>query len=158
MTDEEIIERIRFLLGGIDEDTLPDAIISYIITTCDETTDCEIIYCVLLQCLLYLIRQAAKDNASGGGNVIKREEQRGSTKIRVDYSDNADSSTEDLWREMYDDYLAHPEYVCESLVEGIAKNGTFIYIGGVSKAKSEAVKDNPDSLGSKFGIGWLDDL
>lgn len=158
MTDQEIIDRVRFLLGGISETILPDDIILLLIQMSDETTDCEIVYDVLLESLLWLIRKALITSGSSGGVFKEREEQRGKTRIRVQYGDSSVANVIDPWVYLYNDYIEHPEYVCESLVDILTTNGTYLYIGGVSKAKKDAVETNPDSCGAGISIGWMNDL
>lgn len=162
MTDAEIIERVRFLLGSVSDSILPDPIIQIIVDYCrvkHPSNDCELIYCVLLDSLLWLIRNSLQNSGSTGGAIEEREEVNGRRKIRIKYGAGAGvNPVIEPWTELYNDFLSHPEYVCEELLEERKNNGAWIHVGGVSKSKSDSIKNNPDSKGSIFGIGWLDDL
>lgn len=158
MTEQEIIDRVRFLLGGIPDSVLPDATISFITTTCNKPTDCEIVYCVLLESLLYLYKKSLTDQAYQVGNVIRQEEEEGDVRIDIEYSESLESVGVKSWKHLYDLYVEHPEWVCAELLEESKKNGTWMYIGGVSKKKVDEVKNNSDSNGPRVGIGWLSDL
>ena len=158
MTEQEIIDRVRFLLGDIPSSVLPDATLSYIITTCDKPTDCEKVYCVSLESLLYLYKKSLTDQAYQVGNVIRQKEEEGDVEIDIEYSTTVQSVGVQSWKQLYDLYVEHPEWVCEELLETSQKNGTWMYIGGVSKKKVDEVNDNSDSNGPRVGIGWLSDL
>lgn len=162
MTLQEMIDRIRFLLGDISEEILPDSTIEYIITTYQmnnpDASDCEVIYYSLLECILYLARKTIVEQGGSGGSVTEREEKNGKRSIKVKYSDQTSNTAVQPWVDLYDHFVAHPEYVCQELLDELKDNGTYLYVGGVSKAKQDAVNNNPDSNGPRVSIGMFDDL
>lgn len=136
--DRVLIEaEARFLMGGVTEEILPSATMQVIIERNirkygDEESDyCEVLYHTVIDSLRYLIREQIVDGASEGvsGTVTKRREKETDTEIEVGYSSSSDGSPLYSWNDLLDDFLKHPEYVCDSLVDATKANGSVI-IGG----------------------------
>lgn len=111
--------RVRYLMGDVSTSTLTDDTLTSVLTlatteyTDDDEYYCEVVYYTLLESLRHLIR-VNQANAGLTGNQARRKEVRGKTTIEVEFSDSSDFIS-DGWAQMYKDYVAHPEYVCESL-------------------------------------------
>ena len=149
MTDQEIITKVIFLLGNPPEEVISSAIIDSILQSCKatlgvEASDCELIYCTLIDSLRYLIRNSQMKSGSLGSEIYRREKV-GKREVQVQNSPNAISSG---WEDMLMDYQNHPEYVCSEL-----KNDTpakLIIIGGVSQKEYERVASETDGRSAYF--------
>lgn len=155
MSDADILAMVRYLLGGIATSLIPDSTLTFILDRNRKATDCETIYATLLETLLYLDRTNTVESG-GAGSVIERREKEGNVEYEERYSSNAADST-NSWKGMYDDYIEHPEWVCPELAKTVA-DGTYYYVGGVSKTDSDAVKSNTNILGTRTTIGFIDEL
>lgn len=141
MTDEEVIERIRLLLGGISEEELPDAVIQMFLYKWEVSMDVAnhperwplVIYNTVLDCVRWLIFQEVQ---SGASSVTERLEKIGDETISV-----KGGSTFQSWQDMLDWLLANPEYIDPSL----AFNASLVIIGGVRKDEFFRVKNSPNS-------------
>jgi len=136
--DRDLIEsESRFLMGGVSEEILPSATIQIIIERNirkygDEEGDyCNVLYHTVIDSLRYLIREQIVEGASEGvsGAVTKRREKETDTEIEIGYGSSSDGSPLYTWDDLLDDFLQHPEYVCDSLVDTKKKQGSVI-IGG----------------------------
>lgn len=155
MTDEEILALVRYLIGDLPTELVSDATLLFILNRNRLSTDCETVYATLLETLLYLDRTNTVVS-SGTGSITSRRERRGRTEIEVKYEESSSSST-NSWRSLYDDYVAHPEWVCSELAK-TELDGSYYYIGGVSKTDRDAINDNTNIIGTGTKIGFLDDL
>jgi hypothetical protein len=141
MTEQEIIERIRLILGGISEEDLPDAVIQMFLQKWELVLDVEnhperwplVIYNTVLDCVRWLILQEVQ---SGASSVTERLEKIGDETISI-----KGGSTFKSWQDMLDWLLANPEYIDPSL----AFNASLIIIGGVRQDEYHRVKCNPNS-------------
>lgn len=141
MTDEEIIARIRLLLGGIDEETLPDAVIQTFLDTWEYSLDVEnhpermpvVVYNTLISCVRWLMVQ---EITNGNTSVTERLEKIGDETIQI-----KGGSTFSSWEDFLNYLLANPDYVDPTLdiVSGL------VVIGGTRKDEFCRVKSNPNS-------------
>lgn len=145
-----ISERVRFLLGNPSEAILPEEILLQIINECiaeigdDDELYCEVVQCSLMNTLRYLIRQSQIPSSPNGGTVKRRKERRGRTEIEEEYQSG--SSVTNGWQDMYDDYLQHPEWICDSLAPDLTnRNFGKVTIGGVRKDIVKGIKKDPNS-------------
>lgn len=141
MTDAEIIARIRLLLGNIDDEVLPDAVIQTFLDTWEYSLDVDnypdrmplVVYNTMVSCVRWLI---AQEISSGNSSVTERLEKIGDETIQI-----KGGSTFDSWTQFLDWLLANPDYVDPTLdiVSGL------IVIGGTRKDEFCRVKSNPNS-------------
>lgn len=142
MTEQEIIDNIRLLLGNIDPEDLPDAVIKMFLNKWEYSLDVTnhpdrmplVIYNTVLDCVRWLIVQEV---SSGSASVTERLEKIGDETISI-----KGGSTWVTWKDFLDWLLANPEYVDPSL----AFNSSLVIIGGVRKDEVYRVKDNPNSF------------
>jgi hypothetical protein len=154
MSDEDILALVRYLLGGITTTLISDTTLTFILDRNRKATDCETIYATVLETLLYLDRTTT--TSPNLGSVVGYREKEGNVEYEERYAAN-DTGATNTWRGMYDDFLVHPEWVCPELAKD-SSDGTYYYIGGVSKSDRDAVNDNKDSIGTGTKIGFVDDL
>lgn len=142
MTEQEIIDNIRVLLGNIDPEDLPDAVIKMFLQKWEYSLDIAkhpdrmplVIYNTVVDCVRWLIVQEV---SSGNASVTERLEKIGDETISV-----KGGSTWTTWKDFLDWLLENPEYVDPSL----AFNSSLVIIGGVRKDQVYNVKDNPNSF------------
>lgn len=136
--DRDLIEsEARYLMGGASTDVLSSETMQIIIGRNvrkygDEEGDyCQVLYHTVIDSLRYLIRERIVEGASEGvsGAVTKRREKETDTEIEVQYGSSSDGSVLYSWNVLLDDFLQHPEYVCDSLVDIKRSKGSVI-IGG----------------------------
>lgn len=141
MTDQEIIDRIRILLGLIPVEALPDMVIEMYLGIWKAHFDYInhperlplIIYNTLVSCVRWLIVQEV---ASGESSVTDRLEKIGDETIQV----KGGSSYKD-WQDFLDWLLLNPTYVDPTLnsVSGM------IIIGGTRRDEVARVENHPNS-------------
>ena len=142
MTDQEIIDRIRMLLGGITQEDLPDATILFLLQKWKVVYDVVnhpefwplIVYNTTLDCIRWLIFQEVQ---SGASSITERLEKIGDETIS-----QKGGSTFKSWQDMLDWLLLNPEYIDPSL----AFNASLVIIGGVRKDEFFRVKNSPNSV------------
>lgn len=141
MTDEEIVLRIRQILGGISEEDLPDATILFFLNKWELSLQTATypdrfpvaIYNTVLDCVRWLIFQEVQ---SGASSITERLEKIGDETIS-----QKGGSTFKSWQDMLDWLLDNPDYVDPSL----AFNASLVIIGGVRKDEFFRVKNSPNS-------------
>ena len=142
---QQVITRVRFLLGNPSQEVITDEILLSIADECvneigsEDDKYCLVVQCTLMESLRYLIRQ---NQASSGvnGNVRKRQEKVGKRTIQVEYGDSSDIVT-DGWQQMHDDYLNNPSWICKEL----ASSTTLVIIGGVEQTEYDRVHQDPNA-------------
>lgn len=142
MTDEQIVELVRQLLGNISPEDLPDNIIMFFYEKWKYTYDLEnhperfpvVLYNTVLDCVRWLIVQEV---ASGASSVTERFEKIGDETISV-----KGGSTWKSWQDFLDWLLENPDYIDPSL----AFNSSLVIIGGVRKDRFLSAKNNPNSV------------
>lgn len=149
MTDQEIIDKVLFLLGNPPSGVISQETIDMILQECKtnlgvDATDCDLTYCTLIDSLRYLIRNSQMKSGSLGSEVYRREKV-GQREIQVQHSTEGTSSG---WEDMLIDYQHHPEYVCPSLKAERTLN--LVLIGGVSQKEYERVQSETDSRSAYF--------
>lgn len=153
-TIEQVNTDIRYYLGGLPTSTLTDDILNDIITrtmtrnSLDFNVDsdyCKSVYYSLLESLRYLIRNNISSSAiSGGGEIKSKMEKVGQIQIKTDYMEGS-SAADSGWDDLYDDYLANPQYICEELADLAKSSFAGVYFGGVSQSEYDKVNNNQDS-------------
>jgi hypothetical protein len=141
MTDQQIIDRIRLLLGNISEEELPDAVILMFLEKWKYTMEVEkypdrwplVIYNTMLDSVRWLIVQEV---SSGAAAIRERFEKIGDETISV-----KGGSTWETWKDFLDWLEANPEYVDPSL----QFNSSLVIIGGVRQDEFWRVKGNCNS-------------
>ena len=141
MTDEQIIDRIRILLGNISEEVLPDPVIEMFLGVWKYSMDVErypermplVVYNTMIDCVRWLIVQEV---SSGNSSITERLEKIGDETISV-----KGGSTWSSWKDFLEWLLANPDYVDPSIntVAGL------VVIGGVRRDEFCRVKNNPNS-------------
>lgn len=153
MTDQEIIDRIRLLLGSISEEVLPDAIIEQFLLLekaranypQPDSTSCDlarVIYNTLVDCVRWLIMQEVN---TGESSITDRLEKIGDETIQV-----KGGSTYQGWKDFLDWLTENPDYVdpCLNSVKSL------VIVGGVRQDEFKRVKFNPNSRGP-FDVGGI---
>lgn len=141
MTDQEIIDRIRLILGGVSPEDLPDAVIMMFLEKWKYSMNVQeypdrwplVIYNTTLDCVRWLILQEVQ---SGESSITERTEKIGDETISI-----KGGSTFKSWKDMLDWLLANPEYIDPSL----AFNASLIIIGGVRQDEFARVKRDKNS-------------
>ena len=154
---DEVKRKVRFYLGNVPEATLPEEILDEMVANCidkygdDDTKYCEVVYCSVMSSLRYLIHQSWAQTGSENKDISKRVEKQGDREIQVYYDASSSSHvSESGWEKLYEEYKAHPEYICESLVDTLADaSAGYVKIGGVRQSEYDAIARNRDSR-----TGW----
>lgn len=151
MTHEERVSYIRNLFFDTPQglESISDEKISFFVTRWETELDIEkhpelnfkVIYNASIDCLNWIV-MATQSSVSGGSYRSKE----GQVEVAIT---NYDASYG--WKKLLEYLTLHPEMVDPSLKAGCV---TPIF-GGVSKSKSQSVRDNPDSLGTRIHVGWL---
>ena len=142
MTQEEVIEFVRIILGGLPTDILPDSVIVLFYNRWslyfDLTNNPEklplVLWNVCVSCLEWLI---AKSTMSGGYST-ERTEKIGQEQISV-----KGGSQIQAWKDLLDYITENPEYIDPSL----SSRGLTIIVGGVRQSIVDDIRKNPDSRG-----------
>jgi hypothetical protein len=144
-TTQDVNDEVRFLLGGLSTSTMDDTTLNKLIDnniskySTEDSDFCIVTYKSLLDALRYLIRQ--EDLQSGSSSsVVKRREKNNRREIEVQYSESSSSG----YKTLLDDFLKHPEWVCEDLVDRLVPSGS-VHIGGVSESEYDKVNNDKDS-------------
>lgn len=141
MTDQQIIEIVRNLLGGLLVEEMPDAMILFFWTKWSLTYDLArhpekmpiALYNTVVDCVRWLIVQEV---ASGNSSVTERLEKIGDETISV-----KGGSSWQSWKDFLDWLELNPDYIDPSL----SFNSSLVIIGGVRKNEFFRVKNNPNS-------------
>ena len=152
-TIEDVRVEVRYLLGGLDTTIMSDAVMDDIIQrsvnehSLEDEDFCIVTYESLLAVLRYLIRAqaAGAGGVSGSGAVKSREESVGKRSVKVQYDVGVSGATSSSWEALLDDFIANPQYVCDSLVNPETSGSGVVIIGGVSQKQYDKVRSNPDS-------------
>lgn len=141
MTDEQIIQRIRILLGNISEEDLPTTVIEMFLSTWKYSMDVEnhperlplAVYNTMISCVNWLIVQEV---SSGNSSVTERLEKIGDETISI-----KGGSSWASWKDFLEWLLENPDYVDPSLnnVSGL------VIVGGVRWGEYHRVKCDRDS-------------
>ena len=155
---------VRFFMGGITEEDLPDSILSVIVENCilkfedSQIYTNDVVYCSLLDSLKYLIRQSwAEDGSESTGGLKRRKEKEGGVEYENEYHADS-SSTSSGWEKLYDYFISNPADIAPCLEEERGNTFGLISIGGTKQDKSAEVENNlnnksfwgTSSIGSKF--------
>jgi hypothetical protein len=151
-TITQVNAEVRYLLGGLTvsvmSDTLMDSIIQRSVDdhSLEDADLCIVTYESLIAVLRYLIRAqaAGAGGVAGSGAVKSREEERGRQRIKIQYDVGVSGVTASSWETLLDDFIANPQYVCESLLSAETSGSGNVIIGGVSQKQYNAVLTNPD--------------
>lgn len=141
MTDQQIIDYIRLLLGSISPEALPDLIIETFLAMEKIRQDFDnhperlplVIYNTLVSSVRWLIMQEV---SSGESSITERMEKIGDETIQI-----KGGSSYQSWKDFLDWLLANPEYVDPSL-SGVGK---LVIVGGVRRDEFDRVKMDPNS-------------
>ncbi|QGZ16296.1 hypothetical protein Hena1_01460 [Erwinia phage Hena1] len=150
MTDQEIIDYIRLLLGSISEEALPDLVIQTFLSMEKVRQDVVnypermplVIYNTLVACVRWLVMQEV---ASGESSITERMEKIGDETISV-----KGGSSYQNWKDFLDWLLLNPDYVDPSL--NAVKS--YVIIGGVRQDEFRRVKNDPNSK-SLYDVGGI---
>lgn len=150
MTEQEIIDRIRLLLGSIAPEALPDLIIETFLSTWMVTLDIAnhpekmpvVIYNTLVSCVRWLIMQ---EIASGESSITERLERVGDETIQV-----KGGSSYKGWQDFLDWLLMNPDFVDPSL----NAVGGLVIIGGTRRDEFCRVASHPNSKGI-YSVGGI---
>jgi len=150
MTDQEIIDYIRLLLGSIVEEALPDLVIQTFLPMEKMRQELDkyperlplVIYNTLVSCVRWLIMQEV---ASGESSITERLEKIGDETIQV-----KGGSSYKSWKDFLDWLLMNPDYVDPSL----NAVSSLVIIGGVRRDEFNRVKYNPNSK-SLYDVGGV---
>lgn len=150
MTDQQIIDYIRLLLGSISPEVLPDEIIETFLNIQKIRSDYPnnpdklyvVIYNTLVSCVQWLIMQEV---SSGEASITERLEKIGDETIQI-----KGGSTYQSWKDFLDWLLDNPDYVDPSL-NGVAG---LVIVGGVRQDEFLRVKRDRNSKGP-FDVGGI---
>lgn len=150
MTDQEIIDYIRLLLGSISDDAIPDLVIQTFLSMEKIRQDLVnhpdrlplVIYNTLVSSVRWLIMQ---EISSGEASITERMEKIGDETIQV-----KGGSSFQNWKDFLDWLLANPDYVDPSL----NAVRSFVIIGGVRQDEFRRVKNDPNSK-SLYDVGGI---
>jgi len=146
---ESIATKIRYYMGDPDTDAVSDSKLQYIVQLVidkigdDDDMECEVTYQALLKSLVYMSNNY-KAGLADIGTTTSRMEKKGSRTIEVEYSDSVDSSDDNPWDIMYQDYLAHPEWICTDLIDTKISQSV-VLIGGTEQKEYHRVRRNKNS-------------
>lgn len=150
MTDQEIIDRIRLLLGSVSEEVLPDSVIETFLLMEKARQDYPakperlplVIYNTMVSCVNWLILQ---EISSGEASITERLEKIGDETIQV-----KGGSSYKNWKDFLEWLLANPDYVDPSL----NAVSSLVIVGGVRQNEYWRVKGNPNSRGP-YDVGGI---
>lgn len=150
MTDQEIIDYIRLMLGSISPEILPDQVIETFLMMEKVRQDYAnhperlpiIIYNTTVSCVRWLIMQ---EISSGESSITERMEKIGDETIQV-----KGGSTYQSWRDFLDWLIANPDYIDPSL----NAVGKLVIVGGVRQDEFDRVKFNPNSK-NLYDVGGI---
>lgn len=141
MTDQEVIDRIRLILGNIPPEELPDAVIQMFLDKWKYSLQVDkfpdrwplVVYNTTVDCVRWLIVQEV---SSGAASITERMEKVGDETISI-----KGGSTWRTWKDFLDWLLENPDFIDPSL----AFNASLVIIGGVRKDEFCRVKNDPNS-------------
>lgn len=141
MSDQQILELVRNLLGGLTTEEMPDSMILFFWMKWKLTYDLDnnpdkiplALYNTVVDCVRWLIVQ---EISSGNSSVRERFEKIGDETISIKGGSSLDS-----WKDFLDWLELNPEYIDPSL----RFNSSLVIIGGVRKNEFFRVKNNPNS-------------
>ena len=137
MTDEELATFIRFWLGGLTEEDISTEDLQTIIdmtrSQYPEATDCQLKYYATVNTLNWFIRKGSTSESTG--EVKSREEQRGKTKIKVEYDVGSATGDGWGWAKTLEDLEKDPN----SIGCVVFPDGKGLVVIGVTKGRFETV-------------------
>lgn len=141
MTDQQVIEIVRMLLGGITTEEISDTTIIFFWTKWKLTYDLDnhpekipvALYNTVVDCVRWLIVQEV---SSGNSSIRERFEKIGDETISV-----KGGSSWESWKDFLDWLELNPDYIDPSL----AFNSSLVIIGGVRQNEFFRVKNDPNS-------------
>ena len=154
-----------FYIDGYDSDDLTDTTVNTIIEKCisrfedNETYECDVVYCTLLECIKYLIRKGwAEEGADSVGILTKVREKEGSVESEVGYTLSDDSSSESGYEKLYEYFISNPDEICDCLAPTYLGNFGLVAVGGTKQNIYESVERDPNgrnvydtnSIGTKY--------
>ena len=153
MTDQEIVDYIRLLLGSISPEALPDEVIMAFLEMEKKranwpnpsSTPCDmwrVVYNTMVDVLRWLILQEIN---SGEASITERLEKIGDETIQV-----KGGSSYQNWKDFLDWLLQNPDYV-NSCLNGVSG---LVIVGGVRQDEFWRVKNNPNSR-SPFDVSGI---
>lgn len=147
MANEEVLEFIRFWLGGLPTSTISDETIIYIIEQVRlahvDITDCQLKYYSIVAVLEWLIRKNYQDGGStgGSGSVRRVKEVVGRKSREIEYQNNESGSSG--YQSILDGLLNDPTSIgCDPFPSDGNAQG-LVLIGGVDADAYQANLDNP---------------
>lgn len=151
MTEDELVEFVRFILGGVGEDTLPDDVIRMFVRIQsaarnypeDESQLPYVKYDTVISSARWIMTNGITNfNAT----ISERLEKIGDETISI--------KTENNWIESWNDFLdwlmANPGYIDPTLND----TGGVVIIGGVRKDEYDRVKNDSNSVNG-FDVGGI---
>lgn len=152
MTEDELVEFVRFILGGVGEDTLPDDVIRMFVRIQsaarnypeDESQLPYVKYDTVISSARWIMTNGITNfNAT----ISERLEKIGDETISI--------KTENNWIESWNDFLdwlmANPGYIDPTLND---TGSGVVIIGGVRKDEYDRVKNDSNSLNG-FDVGGI---
>lgn len=152
MTEDELIEFVRFILGGVDSATLPDDVIRTFVQMQfaarnypeDESQLPHVKYGAVVSCARWIMTSGVSNfNAT----ISERLEKIGDETISI----KTENNWIETWKDFLDWLLANPGYIDPSL--DTAGAGVII-IGGVRKDEYDRVKNDSNSVNG-FDVGGI---
>jgi len=141
MTNEQILELVRNLLGGLTTEEMPDSMITFFWTKWSLTYDTDkypekfplTLYNTVVDCVRWLIVQEV---SSGNSSITERLEKVGDETISV-----KGGSSWESWKDFLDWLENNPDYIDPTLKH----NASLVIIGGVRKNEFSRIKNDPNS-------------
>jgi len=162
MDNISVIEYIRFWLGNLPESVISDEdmgkIIDLVRAQYPSISDCELLYRSTVAVLEWLIRQDSQGSSGtvGSGEVKKRTEERGRTKISQEWDVGTSGGTTGSWDSILEDLLANPDSIgCSVFVDNATSNTGSVIIG-VTKDRFDTASPWRQNLLSPKKKSWYD--
>lgn len=139
MTQEEMADLIRLVMGSLPLSILPEAIVTHYLVSYSNLyqTDCEVLYHSIVSLYNWLISKAEMESSGGG----ERTEVNGKRRITINEYNKAND-----WKNGLNDFLANPSrYIpeCADMFIEMEKDSYGrVVIGGVREDNIKSVNSN----------------
>lgn len=141
MQDDEVVDVIRNLLGGLTVEDMPNSMLNFFWLKWKNYYNVQdkpkmfslAVYNTVVDCVRWLI---AQEVSSGSSSVTERLEKIGDETISI-----KGGSTLQSWKDFLDWLELNPDYIDPSL----NASKSLVIIGGVRKDEFSRVKRNPNS-------------
>ena len=140
MTEEEIINLVRLVMGNPAESVLPTTIIQLYVEQYQilyPDSDCKVLYNTILSCYQWLIGQSSVGSSGGG----KRREKNGKREVEIEgYNKSGD------WKAALSNFLKNPSQLLPQCAVEFGENKGLgrVIVGGVNEDLINSINDDPN--------------